>query len=143
MEKYYRSSHSVYRCIYHLVLTTKYRRRIFNEGLFAYFRERLRDVEEHYPHIRILEINHDLDHVHMLVSIAPSERVGNVVKMIKSISGREMRKKFAFLKEVYWGSDGIWSSSYFVDTIGKNEKAIRRYIEMQGKEDLGQAELDL
>ena len=143
MEKHYRNSHSVYRCLYHLVLTTKYRRKIFNEGLIAYFKERMKDIEEHYPQIRMLKINHEADHVHMLVSIAPQISVGNAVKTIKSISGREMRKKFAFLKKAYWGSDGIWSSSYYVDTIGNNEEAIRRYIDMQGKEDLGQAEFKL
>ncbi len=54
-----------------------------------------------------------------------------------------MKKKFAFLKEVYWGTDGIWSDGYFFSTVGINEKIIKNYIEMQGKEDLGQTEFVL
>lgn len=42
--------------------------------------------------------------------------------------------RFPFLKKVYWGADGIWSDSYFVSTVGINEKVIRSYIERQGQE---------
>jgi len=49
-----------------------------------------------------------------------------------------MRKEFAFLEEVYWGSDGIWSDGYFVSTTGIDEAAIRKYIEHQGQKDMGQ-----
>jgi len=47
------------------------------------------------------------------------------------------------MKKVYWGTDGIWSDSYFASTVGLNEEAIKRYIEMQGQEDAGQAKLEL
>jgi len=46
-------------------------------------------------------------------------------------------------KEVYWGTDGIWSEGCFVSTTGVNEEIIKRYIEMQGKEDAGQVLLEL
>ncbi len=51
--------------------------------------------------------------------------------------------KFPFLDKVYWGVEGIWSIGYFVSTVGINESVIRKYIEMQGKEDRGQAQLEL
>jgi putative transposase len=54
-----------------------------------------------------------------------------------------MREKFPFLNKVYWGSDGIWSIGYFISTVGVNEATIRRYIEQQGQEDSGQAQLEL
>ena len=53
-----------------------------------------------------------------------------------------MRKKFAFLDKVYWGVGGIWSVGYFVSTVGITEETIRKYIEMQGKEESGQALLE-
>lgn len=52
-----------------------------------------------------------------------------------------MREKFSFLNQVYWGDDGIWSTGYFVSTVGINEELIRKYIEAQGQEDNGQAQL--
>ncbi len=69
--------------------------------------------------------------------------VGNAVRIIKANTARSIRQKFPILRKVYWGSEGIWSDGYFVSTIGINESIIRRYIEEQGKEDAGQAKLEL
>ena len=96
-----------------------------------------------YPDIDLLEINHDEDHIHILVSIPPKRSVGSVVRILKSNTARDLKKKFSFLKEVYWGTDSIWSGGYFVSTVGANEKVIRKYIENQGKEDSGQAKLEM
>jgi putative transposase len=133
----------VYLCKYHLVLPTKYRRKIFNEGVFAYLEETLKGLKDFYPEVEILEINHDLDHIHILVSIPPKFSVGKVVGIIKANTARMLKKKFEFIKKAYWGNDGIWSDGYFVSTVGVNEGQIRQYIENQGKEDFGQAELEL
>ena len=136
-------SHCVYRCDYHIVLVTKYRKAIFNEGIFAYFKIKLAEVTEHYPLITFKTMNHDKDHIHLHLSIPPKIRVSDAVRTIKSISGRLLKKKFEYMRKAYWGVDGIWSDGYFVSTVGINEYAIKRYIEHQGQEDLGQAQLEL
>ena len=105
--------------------------------------ERLKEVKEHYPEIEILEIEHDVDHVHMLVSIPPKMNVGRVVGILKANTSRRLKEKFSFLKDVYWGTDGIWSDGYFVSTIGINKQIIQKYIQLQGEEDSGQAQLVL
>lgn len=138
-----KQSHCVYHCEYHLVFSTKYRRKIFNAGVFAYMLERLKELTEHYPEIDILEINHDQDHIHMLVSIPPKFSVSKVVGIIKANSSRDLKKKFPFLKQVYWGTNGIWSDGYFASTVGINERIIKKYIQQQGIEDSGQAQLVL
>ncbi len=79
----------------------------------------------------------------MHLSIPPKMRVSEVVRTIKSISVRLMKKKFEYLRKAYWGVEGIWSDGYFVSTIGINEDIIKRYIERQGQEDMGQAQLVL
>lgn len=141
--EYKRLSHSVYKCDYHIVLVTKYRRKIFNEGIFAYFEDKLTEIRKYYPLIEFETKNHDKDHVHILVSIPPTMTVGSVVRIIKSNTGKSVKQKFPFLNEVYWGSAGIWSDGYFVSTVGINERVIKDYIEQQGKEDIGQAKLEL
>jgi putative transposase len=141
--KYRKQSHCVYYCEYHLVFATKYRRKIFNDGIFAYMKDRLKQVKDYYPEIDILKINHDVDHIHVLVVIPPKFSVSQVVRIIKSNTSKDLKKKFPFLKDVYWGTDGIWSDGYFVSTVGINETIIARYIENQGKEDSGQAQLVL
>jgi len=141
--KYRKQSHCVYYCEYHMVFATKYRRKIFNDGIFEYMKERLKQVKDHYPEIDILKINHDKDHIHILVVIPPKFSVGQVVRILKSNTSRDLKRKFPVLKDVYWGTDGIWSDGYFVSTVGINEEAIKKYIEQQRKEDSGQVQLVL
>lgn len=131
-------SHCVYHCDYHLVIVTKYRKKIFNNGIFSYFDIKLAEITSHYPLIRFKEVNHDKDHLHLLISIPPTMSVGKVVGIIKQNTAKELKKKFIFLKEVYWGTDSVWSEGYFVSTVGVNEKAIRKYIKEQGEKDSGQ-----
>ena len=135
-----RNSHCVYHCDYHIVLVTKYRKKVFNEGIFAYFDIKLAEITEHYPQIKFKKVNHDKDHLHFLVSIPPTMGVGNVVGIIKQNTAKELKQKFPFLKELYWGTDSVWSSSYFVSTVGVDEEIISQYIEDQGKKDSGQME---
>lgn len=132
------SSHCAYHCDYHLVLVTKYRKPVFNEGIFAYFKLKLAELSDHYPVIRIKQVNHDKDHLHLLVTIPPTMAVGKVVGLIKQNTARELKQKFPFLKQIYWGTDAIWSEGYFVSTVGVDQHVIQKYIEEQGKKDSGQ-----
>ena len=136
-------SHCVYYCDYHVVMVTKYRKGIFNEGIFAYVEKKLAEITEHYPLIKFGAVNHDKDHVHFLVSIPPTMTVGKVIGIIKQNTSRELKQKFPFLKQVYWGTDAVWSEGYFVSTVGIDESVIQRYIEEQGKKDAGQTKFEL
>lgn len=133
-----RLSHCVYQCEYHLVLVTKYRKKIFNDGIFSYLDLKLAEIASHYPLLKFIEVNHDKDHIHFLISIPPTMKVGQVVGIIKQNTAKEIKKKFTFLKDIYWGTDSIWSEGYFVTTVGRNEALIKKYIEEQGKKDSGQ-----
>ena len=73
----------------------------------------------------------------MLIVIPPKMSVEQLVRILKSNTCRNLEKKFPLLKDVYWGTDGIWSDGYFVSTVGLNEDVIKKYIENQGKEDSG------
>lgn len=119
-------------------MVTKYRKKIFNEGIFAYFKIKLVEVSSHYPLIRIKTINHDKNHIHLLLSLPPTMAVGKAVGIIKQNTARGLKQKFPFIKQAYWGTDSVWSDGYFVTTVGANEATIQKYIENQGKKDLGQ-----
>jgi putative transposase len=136
-------AHCVYRCDYDIVIVTKYRKSIFNEGIFAYFKIRLAEVTEHYPLIKIKEVNNDKDHIHLLVSIPPTMTVGKAVGLIKQNTARDLKQKFPFLREVYWGTEAIWSEGYFASTGGVTDKVIKAYIENQGKKDTGQTMFEI
>ena len=137
-----KQGHCVYYSRYHLVFVTKYRRKVLKRGMGIFLKIKIKEVEKLYPDLAILESNTDDDHVHILMSIPPKISVSKVVNIIKSNTGKSMRKKFPFLDKVYWEEDGIWSGEYFMSTVGVNESIIRKYIEHQGREDSGQAELE-
>ena len=101
--------------------------------------ERLKQIRDCYPELDIIKINHDVDHIHILAVVPPRRTVSEIVRIIKSNTSKDIKKKFSFLRDVYWGIDEIWSDGYFVSTVGINREIIKRYIEQQGKEDSGQA----
>jgi putative transposase len=140
--EYKKQNHCLYYTCYHLVISTKYRRRILKAGIGEYLKKMIIGIGQRNPEIEMMEVNTDQDHVHILLSIPPKYAISEVVRMIKANTGDKMRKKFPWLDKVYWGMDGIWSIGYFVSTAGINEETIRKYIEMQGKEDSGQAKLE-
>ena len=139
---YKKQGHCVYYTRYHLVIETKYRRKILKEGFGEYLKSMTIGIGKQTPEIEVIEVNTDSDHVHILFSIPPKISISDVVKMVKAKTGLRMRNKFLFLDKVYWAKSGIWSRGYFVSTVGISESTIRKYIEMQGKEDSGQALLE-
>ena len=132
---YKRQGHCIYYCKYHIVITTKYRKRILKWGLYSSLSNELKRFERKHPEIGIEEVNHDYNHIHILISIPPKLSISEVVCLLKSNTGREIRKRFKFLDRIYFARDGIWSSGYFVSTVGIDEAAIKKYIEEQRKEE--------
>ena len=76
------------------------------------------------------------DHVHILIEAPPSYAPSNIVQVMKSISARELFKKFPKMKKMMW-SGKIWSEGYFVRSIGDKVTAevIKKYIQYQKQED--------
>ena len=140
----YKQSHAVYKTQYHIVWPTRFRRKILTKGIESYLRIKLEEVRKHYPDWHYIEIGMDKDHIHLYMVIPPKYSVSKVVETIKSNTSRELMNKFSqFLGDVYWDGKGIWSKGYFVSTVGINEETIRRYVQQQGEEDTGQAQLEL
>jgi putative transposase len=123
-------------------MATKYRLKILKAGFGEYLKNAIIGIGKQVPEIEIVEVNTDADHVHILLSIPPKMSISEVVKTVKAKTGLRMRTKFPFLDKVYLDEDGIWSRGYFVSTVVISESVIRKYIEMQGKEDSGQSLLD-
>ena len=137
------SGHSVYRTEYHIVWIPKYRRRILNPGVKAYLDKLLPRVLETMPGCEIVEYNIQVDHIHMLMIIPPKYAVSNVVGRIKGVTSSKLRKRFSWLRKVYWKENLVWSAGYFVSTVGIDEDKILRYVKWQGSQDSGQAKLEL
>ena len=85
--------------------------------------------------VHFLEIGTDKNHVHFLVQSIPSKSVSSLVKMIKSITARELFRFHREIKKVLWRGS-FWSSGYFVNTVSKfgDENSISKYVRNQGLE---------
>ena len=129
-------AHVAYQTQYHVVWIPKYRHKILVEGVQKYLeRVFVRVLQERYPDVYISEQNIQVDHVHMLIEIPPKYSVSTVIGYLKGTSSRLMRKQFEYLRR----RSEMWSVGYFVSSVGANESVIRRYIQYQEKQDLGQA----
>ena len=140
--KLYRSAHAVYKNQYHLVWVARFRRKILVPGVDRYLEIKLREARQYYPDWYFTAIGIDRDHVHLHMEIPPKYSVSFVVETLKKNTSRALRAKFPFLDKVYWDRGGIWAKGFFSSTVGVNEAVIRRYVEMQGEEETGQAQLE-
>lgn len=132
--EYRKGSHSVYGLQYHIVLVTKYRKKCIQGKVKTYLLNALEQNIE-WKGGRVLEMNSDLDHVHMLVELSPNYAVKDVVANLKGVTSRMVRKLYKEeLSGYYWDSDSFWSDSYFISTTGGAcLEVIQKYIEEQGK----------
>lgn len=126
-------SHSSYRCQYHIVFAPKYRRKEIYGKLRADIGEIIRKLCNEKK-VELLEAEACPDHIHILVSIPPYLSVAQFMGYLKSKSALMIFDRHANLKYKY-GQRNCWARGYFVDTVGKNEKAIRDYIRNQLEED--------
>jgi putative transposase len=78
----------------------------------------------------------------MLLSIPPKYAVSNVVGYIKGKSAIHLARVYAERKRNFVGQS-FWARGYFVSTVGRDEKAIREYIQNQEKEDQRLEQLNL
>ena len=137
------SGHSVYRTEYHIVWIPKYRYRILNPGVRAYLEKLFPVVMKEIPGCEIVKYNIQPDHIHMVMIIPPKYAVSTVVGKLKGITSSRLRKKFRWMKLRYSRENIVWSPGYFVSTIGVEEEMILKYVEYQGKQDSGQAKLEI
>ena len=84
--------------------------------------------------IEIIEAQACPDHIHMLISIPPKYSVSQIMGYLKGKSSLMIFDRHANLKYKY-GNRHFWARGYFVDTVGRNKKAIKAYIQNQLEED--------
>lgn len=128
--------HKVYVIKYHLMFVIKYRKDLFlNEQYTECMKQVLQDIEKRY-FLTTETIGFDEDHVHFLMQAAPRYSPSRVVQIVKSITARELFKRFPEIKEELWGGE-FWSDGGYIGTVGEGANAdiIRSYIKKQGWND--------
>jgi putative transposase len=119
--------------LYHIVCPAKYRRKVFTEKVAKTLKEVCIGIDERYE-IHFVEIGVDEEHVHFLVQSVPMLSPRDIVKTIKSITGKEIFKRHPEVKKLLWGGN-FWTSGYYVNSVGRygNEETIANYVKSQGR----------
>ena len=125
--------HTRWRCQYHVVFAPKYRRLAIYGEIKADIGMILRKLCEQKG-IDIIEAQACPDHIHMLLSIPPKMSVAYAIGYLKGKSSLMIFDRHANLKYKY-GNRHFWARGYYVDTVGRNKEAIKKYIQNQLKED--------
>ena len=130
-----RTKHAVYDLKYHLVWIPKYRKQVLTGDVVGYLKEVFNHIAEEYGfEIDTMEVVED--HVHIFLEAPPRYAPAEVVQIMKSISGRELFKRFPKIKKQLW-ADELWNDGYFVRSVGDKVTVdiIRKYIKYQSHED--------
>ncbi len=127
-------SHNVSKLMYHFVFPTKYRKVVIDEEVDLVIKETCIEIEKRYE-INFVEIGTDKDHVHFLIQSAPTYSPAQIVKIVKSLTAKEVFARCPEVKKKLWGGN-FWSSGYYVTTVSEhgNEEVIANYVKNQGNE---------
>jgi putative transposase len=129
-----KSWHCAYEIHYHIVFPVKYRKALIRPDIE---RELLRIADEIHERYEIVfeQIGADRDDIHLLCSAHPKISIGEIVRIYKSITARELFLTFPDLKKELWGGE-FWSDGYYAATVGQrnNWETVFRYVKNQGKE---------
>jgi putative transposase len=125
-----RGRHCVFALHVHLIFVTKYRRKVFDgdaiDRLNTHFARVCGDFES-----RLVEMNGEADHVHLLVEYPPKVAVSSLVRSLKGVSSRMLRQERPDLVPHYW-KEMLWSPSYFAASCGGAPLSIiKQYVEEQ------------
>lgn len=124
-----------YRCVYklniHLVLVTKYRKKVINQVILNRLGEILKATCQKWRS-EVIEFNGESDHVHLLIDYPPGVEVSKLVNNLKTVSSRLIRKEFAEELNRVYSKPVFWTGAYFVaSTGGVTLEQLRAYVENQ------------
>ena len=122
-------------CRHHIIIVPKYRKKVFEKEISDYTKEIFEKMAKEYGfEIDTVEVMED--HVHVFIEVPPRYSPSQVVQILKSITAREVFKRYPELREQLWAGE-LWNDGYFVRSVGDKVTAdiIRRYIEYQTHEE--------
>jgi putative transposase len=127
----HRNNNAVFRIVYHLVLVSKYRRRVFTGPMLDRCARILTSLCTTWEG-SLIECSGEDDHVHMLLDMPPKVRPSDLVNNIKTVLSRRLRSEFPALRAAYRGKAVLWSPSYCILSAGGAPiEILKKYVENQ------------
>ena len=133
MDIYETLNHTKWECKYHIVFIPKCRKKVLYGQIRRELGKVIRDLAEQ-KECRIEEGHLMVDHVHIMISIPPKYAVAQVMGYIKGKTAIHIARVYAGRRRSFVGQQ-FWARGYWVSTVGRDEAAVRRYIQEQEKED--------
>ena len=131
--RYNRRNRRKYSLKVHIVLVIKYRKQLLKGSISDDVKQKIFDIANTRGY-EIIAMETDKDHIHFLISYDTTDRVCDIVKIIKQETTYYLWQKYSsFLSKQYWKKRILWSDGYFACSIGEVSAAtIKKYIESQG-----------
>jgi putative transposase len=130
---YFKTRRAIFKLTVHIVLVTKYRRKVFQKKHLEFLRIAFQNIADKWD-AKIIEINGESDHVHILLTYPPHKLLSGLIANLKSTSCQLMWDNFSdHLKEIY-GQDKriLWTGAYFVASCGGvTIDQLKKYVENQ------------
>ena len=129
---YVSENHSKYLIMCHLIFVCKYRKFLllkFGDFIKNEF-YRIESISD----FKIIEMEVDINHIHILVKYKPKISILQIVRKLKQISTVNIWKSYSEeLKVHFWKENTFWSDGYFACSIGNvSKETIEKYIRNQG-----------
>ena len=130
--RYNRHNRRKYSLKVHIVLVTKYRK-LLQGSIADDVKQKILDIANTRGY-EIIAMETDKDHMHFLLSYDATDRVCDIVKIVKQETTYYLWQKYnSVLSKQYWKKKIFWSDGYFACSIGEVSSAtIQKYIESQG-----------
>ena len=131
-KRFKKLSHTIYECKYHFTICSKYRFRIFRYEIAEHTKQQAYILCRQKELVEILELNVQVDHIHLVMPIPPKYAVSAVMGFLKGKLSLRLFQRYERLGKRYWGRH-LWARGYCVSTVGLNEQQIREYVKWQEK----------
>ena len=142
MSRFKRASHVLWHCQYHVVWVPKYRFRMLSGPIGREVHRCLMTFSQQLG-CEVVELNVQIDHVHLLVKVPPKLSISELMGVLKGRTAIRLFTVFPQMrKKPYWGNH-FWAKGYCVDTVGLDSEMIKKYVKFQEKEEAHQQELQL
>ncbi|MCF6182614.1 IS200/IS605 family transposase [Lutibacter sp.] len=114
--------------MYHLVFPLRYRKSVITKEIGEGLKDICLEISEHYD-VHFIEIGYESNHVHFLVQSVPNYSVSKMIRILKSITAKELFQRYPEIKIKLWGGK-FWTRGFYANTVGQysNEEVIEAYV---------------
>ena len=126
--RYNRHNRRKYSLKVQIVLVTKYRKQLLKGSIADDVKQKILDIANTRGY-EIIAMETDKDHIHFLLSYDATDRVCDIVKIVKQETTYYLWQKYnSVLSKQYWKKKIFWSDGYFACSIGEVSSATMQNI---------------